>query len=412
MITSCRVATGSSAPSASAIAASIVSRSLNTGIRIVRSGCIASLIHRRRRPPAVTGALCRRAAPCRDGRCPRRAAARGSGSAPARGLLAQRCGAPGRPRGSASWSAAAATSPKGKQEAVDCRRRRRPGRRRRASRRRAGRAARVSIALTGVPSLREGRSRASNAWNHGPTSSWKPTKWVESLEPELACELLELGAVGAVADHHERRVDAPVVQKPNGARTSCARLTAVMRPTQPTVNRSAAMPSESRSSVASLGALHAFGELDAEPDDRELRGATDAELDEIVADLGADGDERIGLAREPPLDDAGTHAASPGRSSREGVAVEGVDDDRGPRRPGEPGGGRPTAPALAVCVWRMCGRTCGSARRGWRTAVASASGETSRWSPGTGRTSMPRCSATNAIDPSPSEISPAASVVM
>ena len=35
MITSCRVATGSSAPSASAIAASIVGRSLKTGIRIV-----------------------------------------------------------------------------------------------------------------------------------------------------------------------------------------------------------------------------------------------------------------------------------------------------------------------------------------------------------------------------------------
>ena len=75
----------------------------------------------------------------------------------------------------------------------------------------------VSIALTGVPSLREGRSRASNAWNHGPTSSWKPTKRVASRDPELACERLERAAVGAVADHHEGGVDPAIVQQPDRA---------------------------------------------------------------------------------------------------------------------------------------------------------------------------------------------------
>ena len=37
------------------------------------------------------------------------------------------------------------------------------------------------------------------------------------VDPELPCERLERGAVGAVADHHERRVDPAIVQQPDGA---------------------------------------------------------------------------------------------------------------------------------------------------------------------------------------------------
>ena len=120
---------------------------------------------------------------------------------------------------------------------------------------------------------------------------------------QLPRERFELGPVGAVADHHERRIDAALVKQPHRPQTSWARFTAVIRPTQPIVNRSRGDAERGAQLVALLGALHALGELDAEPHDRELRRRRDADREELVAHLGADGDERIGLARERPLDD-------------------------------------------------------------------------------------------------------------
>ena len=70
-----------------------------------------------------------------------------------------------------------------------------------------------------------------------------------------------------------------------------------MRPNQPTTN----LPRDAEAApqlAAALGALHALGELDPEAHDGELRRRRDADRDELVAHLGADGDQRIGVARE------------------------------------------------------------------------------------------------------------------
>ena len=76
----------------------------------------------------------------------------------------------------------------------------------------------------------------------------------------------------------------------------------------------------------------------------------DAERDELVPHLGADGDERVGDAGERRLDRA--EHARPERAEvpAQDVAVERVDDDRGGARPATSAATRPTAPAFAVCV--------------------------------------------------------------
>ena len=76
-------------------------------------------------------------------------------------------------------------------------------------------------------------------------------------------------------------------------------------------------------------------ERDPEPDHRELLTRRDAELDELVPHLRAHRDQGVRDARERPL-----HLAEercPGRAEvpLEHVPVERVQDDRGPRAPGQ-----------------------------------------------------------------------------
>ena len=115
--------------------------------------------------------------------------------------------------------------------------------------------------------------------------------------PSSLRELLEPLAVGAVADHAQRRVDAAVAQARERAQHVVApRLTPVMRPIQPTTKRSSADAHHPARALgaASLGGGDALVELDPEPDDGELLGRRDAERDEVVAHLRADRDERVG----------------------------------------------------------------------------------------------------------------------
>ena len=81
------------------------------------------------------------------------------------------------------------------------------------------------------------------------------------------------------------------------------------------------------------------------------------------------------------------------------------------RRPASSAAARPTAPALAVCVWTTSGRTARMMRASRQAAIASRTGESSRDRPGSCTTETPARCATNAIDSSPRATSPATSVV-
>src|SRR4051794_31828723 len=72
---------------------------------------------------------------------------------------------------------------------------------------------------------------------------------------------------------------------------------------------------------------------------------------------------------------------------------------------------RPTAPAFAVCVWRMWGRIRRISCSIRVTASGSYNGDTSRCIAGIGSTGTPISSATNAIESSPCASRPAARVV-
>ena len=74
---------------------------------------------------------------------------------------------------------------------------------------------------------------------------------------------------------------------------SGTRLIDVIRPIQPTTNgvRRDAEEAPQRRAVAVVG--DALVEVDPEPDDAELLGRRNAELDEVVADLRADRDSRV-----------------------------------------------------------------------------------------------------------------------
>src|SRR4051794_773491 len=72
---------------------------------------------------------------------------------------------------------------------------------------------------------------------------------------------------------------------------------------------------------------------------------------------------------------------------------------------------RPIAPAFAVCVCRMCGRSRRTSAARRRAATTSRSGEISRPSCGMWTTGTPRRSATNSIDSSPRASEPATRVV-
>src|SRR5207248_9166575 len=63
-------------------------------------------------------------------------------------------------------------------------------------------------------------------------------------------------------------------------------------------------------------------ELDAEPDDRELLRRRDAEPDEVVPHLRADGDERSRPPGEPALEQAEETGAQRPEVAAQDVAVE------------------------------------------------------------------------------------------
>ena len=86
---------------------------------------------------------------------------------------------------------------------------------------------------------------------------------------------------------------------------SSGRLIAVSRPAQPTTNVAVVGPSSRADPrrACSSASLHA-GQVEAVGDDDEALGRCDAEADEVVAHLVADGDERLGRVGEQPLDPA------------------------------------------------------------------------------------------------------------
>ncbi len=101
----------------------------------------------------------------------------------------------------------------------------------------------ASIAVTGVPSFAEGSTNDVEGGEERADVLLVAGEQAVADDPELAGELLDLLAVGPVADHAQRRVDAAVAER---ARTRAGRrrvrFTPVMRPIQPTRKRSSRTP--------------------------------------------------------------------------------------------------------------------------------------------------------------------------
>ena len=83
----------------------------------------------------------------------------------------------------------------------------------------------------------------------------------------------------------------------------------------------------------------------------------------------------------------------------------------GRARPASSAASRPTAPAFAVCVCRICGRSLRISLASRNAATMSRIGEISRLSSSTRTISTPWRSATNCIESSPRASVPATSVV-
>ena len=365
MITSCRVATGSSAPSASAIAASIVARSLKTGIRIVRSGCIASLIHRRR----LTA--CRDRKPLCGEQCPveavdvldepRHPVAR---KRPLAALLAHppaELGIGGEPRQvvcgriDVADGEEVAVGAVGDDigDAADARGDDRP-----AGGECLDRADRRAL-------VARGQEQGVEGVEPRPDVVLEADEVGRLLDPELASR-----APRAPAGRARRRPSrapprgpARAAGSPSGA-TSWARFTAVIRPTQPIVNRSCGMPSEARSSSpCSEPCMRSESSMPSRTTAKRDAGATPISTSSS-RHLGADGDERIGLARERALDQAVRLLLRRSEVALQRMAVERVDDDRRARWAGEarPRRAPPCPPWRYACGGRA-GAPAGSARR-------------------------------------------------
>ena len=78
-------------------------------------------------------------------------------------------------------------------------------------------AASASIATTGVPSFAEVSRSASNDAYQRPNALLEADEAAAVGDAELGGERLDRGAVLAVADEHEQRVDVPV----DAARAAC-----------------------------------------------------------------------------------------------------------------------------------------------------------------------------------------------
>ena len=141
----------------------------------------------------------------------------------------------------------------------------------------------------------------------------------------------------------------------NASSTSSTRLIAVMRPIQPTTKRSGGTPNSAAQLARDPRRCPSTRASSAIPRRMTLNCSArrDAERDEVVAHLRADGDEARRRAREPPLDRRGSAAvASRAEVAAQDVAVEGVDDDRRPRVAGERARrpGRARRPSRCACA--------------------------------------------------------------
>ena len=92
-------------------------------------------------------------------------------------------------------------------------------------------------------------------------------------------------------------------------------------------------------------------QVEPERHDGEAAGVRDAEPDEVVADLLADGDQQVGATRQPSLDLAIDGGRARREIARQRVSVEGVDQDR-PRAAAEPRDQRGAA-AERPCLSRV-----------------------------------------------------------
>ena len=149
-------------------------------------------------------------------------------------------------------------------------------------------------------------------------------------------ELLRRLAIRAVADEAQAGVDA-AVQEPLEGEQDVVRALDGGHAADPADRE--ALVGDAHHPPGPLPRLRrrvdALLELDAEADDRELLPRRDAERDEVVTHLRADGDERRRRGREAPLEHAEEAGADGAEVAAEDVAVERVDDDRRPRVAGE-----------------------------------------------------------------------------
>ncbi len=105
---------------------------------------------------------------------------------------------------------------------------------------------------------------------------------------ELVGVALEALAVGAVSDEHGIRVDAALHELLKRAHDALGALHR-RHAADPADDESVVVQAHLPTSLASLRVVvvDALVEVDAEPNDGELRGGRDVERDEVVADLGA-----------------------------------------------------------------------------------------------------------------------------
>ncbi len=154
--------------------------------------------------------------------------------------------------------------------------------------------------------------------------------------PSSCDEPLDELAVGPVPDQAELRLD-PALEEPGERADDVGQLLDRRHPADPPDDEGAVGNAEQPAELrpVALAADDPGVEVDAEPDDRELVGRGDPELDEIVAHLGADRYEPRRHAGQAPLDRAERCRAPRAEVAAQHVAVERVDDDGRPRVAGE-----------------------------------------------------------------------------
>ena len=211
-------------------------------------------------------------------------------------------------------------------------------------------AASDSIATTGVPSFPEVRNKASNA-------AYQDGSALEADEPTAVGDA-ELGASASTAARSSpspTSTSSASTSRSTSARSvrtrSSGRLIAVSRPAHRTTNVSSPAPISSRIArrAFSSASPHVGGRSRRERRRSAVPG--DAEADELVTHLVADGDERSRRVGKQAFDPAEDALPAPAEVAAEDVAVVGVDDARaGGRSRRRAAARRPVAPALAVCV--------------------------------------------------------------